>query len=138
MGARRWLVDGMNVIGCQPDGWWRDRTGAMGRLAEDLEAFALALGEAVTVVFDGRPRDPVAGGRLEVVWAPGGPDAADDEIARRVGSDRRPGEVVVVTSDGGLAARVKAAGALVVGARAWRRRLLPAALEQGGGQDRPG
>ena len=25
----RWIVDGMNVIGSRPTGWWRDRPGAM-------------------------------------------------------------------------------------------------------------
>ena len=31
------IVDGMNVIGSVPDGWWRDRTGAMRRLLRQLE-----------------------------------------------------------------------------------------------------
>ena len=26
------VVDGMNVIGSRPDGWWRDRAGASRRL----------------------------------------------------------------------------------------------------------
>src|SRR4051794_7041159 len=38
----RYLVDGMNVIGSRPDGWWRDRGGAMRRLVADLERFAAA------------------------------------------------------------------------------------------------
>ena len=25
----RWVVDGMNVIGSRPTGWWHDRPGAM-------------------------------------------------------------------------------------------------------------
>ena len=45
----RWLVDGMNVIGSRPDGWWRDRRGAMRRLVEDLAR----LEGDVTVVLDG-------------------------------------------------------------------------------------
>ena len=53
----RWLVDGNNVIGARPDGWWRDRTGAMARLVAALQAFADATGDAVAVVFDGRERD---------------------------------------------------------------------------------
>ena len=35
--SRRLIVDGMNVIGSRPDGWWRDRPGAMRRLVEKLE-----------------------------------------------------------------------------------------------------
>ena len=41
-----WLVDGMNVIGSKPDGWWRDRTGAMRRL---LAAFGPGSGAHTTV-----------------------------------------------------------------------------------------
>ena len=40
----RWIVDGMNVIGSRPDGWWRDRRGAMRRLVEELGALARASG----------------------------------------------------------------------------------------------
>ena len=32
----RWIVDGMNVIGSRPDGWWKDRSGAMVALVERL------------------------------------------------------------------------------------------------------
>ncbi|MGH8919827.1 MAG: hypothetical protein ACRDZY_18425, partial [Acidimicrobiales bacterium] len=49
--ARRWLVDGMNVVGCEPDGWWRDRPRAMADLAGELAGFGRDLGEEVTVVF---------------------------------------------------------------------------------------
>jgi hypothetical protein len=33
----RWYVDGMNVIGTRPDGWWRDRDAAMLHLVDLLE-----------------------------------------------------------------------------------------------------
>ena len=118
----RWLVDGMNVIGSRPDGWWRDRTGAMRALAVQLDRFARDRGEGVTVVFDGRPRGIEA--RVEVRFAPaGGRNAADDEIARMVAVDDAPGDLLVVTSDADLAARVRAAGADVEGAGTFRRRL---------------
>lgn len=32
------LVDAANVMGARPDGWWRDRAGAAGRLLERLDA----------------------------------------------------------------------------------------------------
>ena len=117
----RWLVDGMNVIGSRPDGWWRDRRGAMARLAGALRGF----GEPVCVVFDGRPWDgaPEDADGLSVRFAPGGRDAADHEIARLVEADPDPSSVRVVTSDAVLAARVRAAGAEVEGAGAFRRRL---------------
>jgi predicted RNA-binding protein with PIN domain len=120
--AKRWIVDGMNVIGSRPDGWWRDRSGAMRALAAQLDRFQDDIGEPVAVVYDGRPREIPA--RVEVRFASrAGRNAADDEIARMVAADAAPGEVRVVTSDGDLATRVRAAGAEVEGAGTFRRRL---------------
>jgi predicted RNA-binding protein with PIN domain len=119
----RWLVDGMNVIGSRPTGWWRDRPGAMRTLVEQLERFADGTGEAVTVVFDGKPFD-LEGESVDVLFASRrGRNAADDDIAAIVQRDADPGELSVVTSDADLAARVRAAGAAVVGAGEFRRRL---------------
>jgi hypothetical protein len=118
--AVAWLVDGMNVIGSRPDGWWRDRTGAMRRLARRLGE----LDEPVTLVLDGRERPLDAPVGVTVLWAPGpGPDAADRVIAELVEADLHPARWRVVTSDGALAERVRAAGAVVEGAGAFRRRL---------------
>ena len=108
-----WLVDGNNVMGSRPDGWWRDRAGAMQRLVNQLDGFAAASGEEVAVVFDGRERD-LRALRANVAFAP----HADDAIAARAA----PG-VTVVTSDRDLAARAAANGAEVVGAGAFLRRL---------------
>jgi predicted RNA-binding protein with PIN domain len=120
----RWLVDGLNVIGTRPDGWWRDRHGAMVRLVEQLERFAAASGEEVTVVFEKPPSPPIASTVVEVAHAPRArPDAADDEIVRRLHDDRDPGDVRVVTSDRRLAEQVGAAGAVVEPAARFRRRL---------------
>ena len=121
----RWLVDGMNVVGSRPDGWWRDRRGAMRALIERLEAFARSTGDEVAVVFDGRPFELEEGGRVEVAFAPGGRNAADDAIAEWVADDPDPGSITVVTSDGELAERVRAAGAAVTPAGGFRRRLEP-------------
>jgi predicted RNA-binding protein with PIN domain len=112
----------MNVIGSRPDGWWRDRTGAMRALAAQLDQFQDDTGEAVSVVFDGRPREIPA--RVDVRFASrAGRNAADDEIVRMVAADAAPGELRVVTSDGDLATRVREAGADVEGAGTFRRRL---------------
>src|SRR4051794_30616531 len=96
----RWLVDGMNVIGTRPDGWWRDRAAAVRGLIAALEAFAAASGDDVGVVFDGHAPDgqPEAG-TVEVEFAPGGRNAADDRIAERVAADSDPATLRVVTSD---------------------------------------
>jgi predicted RNA-binding protein with PIN domain len=118
----RWIVDGMNVIGSRPTGWWRDRPGAMRSLMEELEAFAERSGDAVAVVFDGKPFE-LDSRSVDVRFATRrGRNAADDDIATMVENDAR-GDLSVVTSDGDLAARVRAAGAAVVGAGEFRRRL---------------
>jgi predicted RNA-binding protein with PIN domain len=125
----RWVVDAMNVIGSRPDGWWKDRRGAMRRLAGRLGELA-ATGDEVVVVYDGREfDDPPAAPRLEVEFAPGGRNAADRRIAARVEADPDPGSLTVVTSDRELAERVRAAGAEVEGSAGFRRRLD--ALEDG-------
>ncbi len=121
----RYLIDGNNVIGARPDGWWRDRRAATRRLVEwlaDWAAAGEAGGQVVTVVFDGRdvPVGPVPA-NLEVAFAGAG-RSADDEIARRACADPEPGDLVVVTSDAGLAARLPPS-ATRVGAGSFRRSL---------------
>src|ERR671933_3028053 len=130
----RWIVDGMNVIGARPDGWWRDRDGAMRRLAGELDAFARVTDQPVAVVFDGRPRE-IDAERVDVRFAARrGRDAADDDIAALVAADADPATLTVATSDARLAGRVEASGARVVGAGAFRRTLDDAlAQERGGG-----
>jgi uncharacterized protein YaiI (UPF0178 family) len=114
----------MNVIGTRPDGWWRDRHAAMVRLVDRLERWAAEEGEDVTVVFERPPSPPIASTVIEVAHAPkAGANAADDEIARRVAADPRPGEIVVVTSDRVLADQVRAAGAAVAPAESFRSRI---------------
>lgn len=115
-------VDASNVLGSRPDGWWRDRAGATRRLVWEIAAWAARVPDAdVTVVLDAGEA-PAEG--IEVVTAPRrGRDAADDEIARRVAAEPDPAAVTVVTSDARLAERVRALGARVEGAGAFRRRL---------------
>jgi predicted RNA-binding protein with PIN domain len=121
-----WLVDGNNVMGARPDGWWRDRPAARRRLVAELAAFSSATGDEVSVVFDGRevPEEVAAGAEtgVSVAFAPGGRDAADHAIAARIEAGGAP-LPTVVTSDRGLAARVQAAGGAVTGAAGFRRRL---------------
>jgi uncharacterized protein YaiI (UPF0178 family) len=108
----------MNVIGSRPTGWWRDRRGAMRDLVAELEEFASATGDDVTVVFDGRPFD-IDFTRVDVRFASrSGRNAADDDIAELAREGLR-----VVTSDSELAQRAGAKGAEVEGAGGFRRRL---------------
>jgi hypothetical protein len=99
------IVDGMNVIGSVPDGWWKDRTGAMRRLAVRLEP-------GTVLVLDGRERE-LGDHSADLRWAP----VADDLIAQIAA----PGDTVV-TSDRGLIERLPD-DCQVTPARAFRRSL---------------
>ena len=122
----RWLVDGTNVVGTRPDGWWRDRPGAFARLVVRLQRLADE-GDEVTVVFDGAEVATLQEGDhggVRVRWARRrGRDAADDRIVELVDLDGDPSALRVVTSDRALAQRAVAAGASVEGAGALLRRL---------------
>jgi uncharacterized protein YaiI (UPF0178 family) len=115
----RWFIDAMNVIGSRPDGWWRDREGAVRRLISEVRAWAE---EDVTIVLDAGPDDVLGtDGFVTVVRAARrGRNAADDEIVRLVEGCE---DALVVTSDAELAARVRALGADVMGAGTFRGKL---------------
>lgn len=107
----RWFVDGNNVMGSVPDGWWNDPDAAAARLAQRVARWCRTHDDAVVLVFDGAPRASVsdaAGGNLEVDFAPRrGRDAADDRIVERVEATYgdEP-DLVVVSADRGLVARL--------------------------------
>jgi hypothetical protein len=108
------VVDAANVIGSRPTGWWRDRPGAARAFTERVRATVTAgrLDPPVTIVLEGRSRagaDAADVDGVSVVHAPG---EGDDTIAAIARANR---EVVVVTADRGLAERVRAVGAEVVG-----------------------
>ena len=117
----RWYVDGMNVIGTRPDGWWRDRDAAMLALVDLLERWAATEGEDVVVVFERPPSPPIRSTVIEVAHAPRPRrDAADDEIVRRVRREPNRALVRVVTSDRWLADQAGALGASVHGSEMFR------------------
>ncbi len=119
--TRTVVVDGNNVMGSRPDGWWRNRAEAAGRLVADIAPVARSRGGDWTIVFDGPgspglfpPQD-----RLAVVHTGHGHrDGADDRIVDLVDALPDPATALVYTSDAGLRARVRALGARVAGARA--------------------
>lgn len=121
----RLLIDGNNLLGCRPDGWWRDRDGAKARLATALSNFATDEDLECELFFDGRADERVARSAdpIPVSFAAGARDAADHAIAERVEADPDPASIRVITSDRELAARVRAAGATVGGSGAFRDRL---------------
>jgi predicted RNA-binding protein with PIN domain len=120
----RWVVDAMNVIGTRPDGWWKDRHAAMVRLVDQLERWAAANDEDVTVVFERPPSPPISSPVIEIAHAPRpAPNAADDEIVRRLRDEPEPNQVRVVTSDRALADQVRSLDAAVEPSEAFRRQL---------------
>ena len=48
-GPAAWLIDGNNVMGSRPDGWWRDRAGAAPALVAELAGFAAREGVPVKI-----------------------------------------------------------------------------------------
>lgn len=106
------IVDGANVVGSVPDGWWRDRAGAARRLHERLLVADTAYDEIV-LVLEGQAKAGVRAGldaHVRTVHAPRDGDAEIREQARRaVGSGAG---VTVVTADRALAANVSPAQVL--------------------------
>lgn len=123
------IVDGANVVGSRPDGWWRDRPGAARTLAGRLSA-ALTAGPALLA--EGLGRDPdgedvrvhlvlegAAAGvedlpshpLLAVVHAPADGDSAIAALAAELAAE----PVLVVTADRDLRDRVRSSGAGTVG-----------------------
>ncbi|MFD4911488.1 NTP pyrophosphohydrolase [Kitasatospora purpeofusca] len=129
------VVDGANVVGSVPDGWWRDRRGATERLRDalapvaghgvpgeraDVPAWARTGPLAVLLVVEGAARGVTATPEVRVEAAGG---SGDDLIVALVAAAlaARPGRsCLVVTADRGLRDRVTALGAAVTGPRAVR------------------
>ncbi len=110
----------MNLIGSRPDRWWNDRDRAVRRLIGELDRYAAATGEDITVVFDRQPPGvpPGTHGAAVVAFASRrGRDAADHEIVRMLAEARSPrGSVVVrVPRLGLLAGLAGLAGPLGLG-----------------------
>lgn len=107
---KRWVIDGNNVFGSRPDGWWNDRAAAQTRFTQRVAEWCRTHADEVTLVFDA-PVAPataeLAGGNLEVVEAPRrGRNAADHEIARLTAELDETAAVTIVTSDRGLRDRL--------------------------------
>jgi hypothetical protein len=121
------IVDGANVVGSRPDGWWRDRQGAArrlcGRLAAALTADPALLADAigrpgaeiqVHLVLEGAaagvadlPTHP----RLAIVRA----EADGDTTIAALAADLAGQPVLVVTADRALRDRVRSTGAGTTG-----------------------
>ncbi|WP_240136709.1 NTP pyrophosphohydrolase [Streptomyces sp. MUM 178J] len=131
------VVDGANVVGSVPDGWWRDRRGAAERLRDRL-ALLTSTGLAghpgpveIVLVVEGAARGVESAPGVRVDSAPRSGDDRIVELVRdeATGCGRPAGgvsgsqggrAVVVVTADRELRARVEAYGARCVGPRTVR------------------
>ena len=119
------VVDGANVMGSRPDGWWRDRADAARRLHDQLVTSELAYDEVV-LVLEGRARAGLLAGREGVVRTLHAPASGDDTIVEVVRAQVDDGrDVVVVTADRGLRARVADAGGSSTGPSWLLGRLRP-------------
>ncbi len=105
------VVDGANVVGARPDGWWNDRAGAARRLHDQL-LVADTPQDEVVLVLEGQAKNGVPAGRdghLVTVHARGDGDAAIVAAARKAAAEGH--NVEVVTADRLLQLRVAAVGA---------------------------
>nr|WP_218844965.1 NUDIX hydrolase [Microbacterium pseudoresistens] len=123
------VVDAANVVGSVPDGWWRDRAGAAGRLRSrlgrwvangvadggfvtrhDADSDAVAWFPEVHLVVEGAARGvDDEESVVEIVRAPGhGDDEIVAVVSRLIDAGR---SVLAVTSDRDLRARVEGLGA---------------------------
>lgn len=125
------IVDGANVVGSRPDGWWRDRAGAAAKLRDRLATFGehglpathagvpgpeqLTWWPRVVLVVEGAARGTKPAGGVEVLAAPQSGDDAIVAAAREARTAREADHVVVATADRELRARVAAEGAGVLG-----------------------
>ncbi|MGW3494481.1 NTP pyrophosphohydrolase [Streptomyces sp. NPDC001020] len=113
------VVDGANVVGSVPDGWWRDRRAAAERLRDRLAPYAESgLPEhpeplEVVLVIEGAARGVASVPGVRVDEAPG---SGDDRIVE-LAADARGRPCLVITADRELRRRVAELGAEVAGPR---------------------
>ena len=109
------VVDGANVVGSKPDGWWKDRAGAARRLHERLLVADTSYDDIV-LVLEGAAKGGVRAGRdghVLTVHAPRDGDATIVEQAELAAG--RGSGVTVVTADRFLRSRVEGVGAQAMG-----------------------
>lgn len=103
------VVDGANVVGSVPDGWWKDRAGAARRLHERLLVGDTPHDEIV-LVLEGQAKGGVRAGRDAHVRTVHAGRDGDSEIRAQVQQALDAGHrVTVVTADRMLGANVSPA-----------------------------
>ena len=112
------LVDAANVIGSRPDGWWKDRPGAAGKLVAALRQAHRPhtdahTAEPVVVVLEGQAKRGAPEGTEDNVTVVHAPGEGDDTIVQR--ARIATGNTIAVTADRQLKQRLRDEGATVVG-----------------------
>lgn len=124
------VVDAANVVGSQPDGWWRDRIGANTRLRDALAAASQDGVPAPTfglpgqrwwprvhLVVEGQARDLASVDGVSVHAAARDGDSRIVALAGELAGRGPDDHLVVVTADRALRTAVESAGAAVAGPR---------------------
>ena len=104
------VVDGANVVGATPNGWWRDRAGAAVKLHGRLAVADTAYDEIV-LVLEGQAKAGLRPGRdahLRTVHAARDGDSAIVKASRE--AREKSHDVVVITADRALQMKVEALG----------------------------
>ncbi|MFE4971427.1 NTP pyrophosphohydrolase [Kitasatospora sp. NPDC056651] len=120
------VVDGANVVGSVPDGWWRNRRGAAERLRDALVAVAeRGVPDRpgpleVVLVLEGAARGVAGVPGVRVAEADGSGDDRIVELVRAARTEAPDRPCLVVTADRELRARVGALGAGVTRPRSVR------------------
>ena len=108
------VVDGANVVGSRPDGWWKDRAGAARRLHESLVVADVPQDEVVLVV-EGAAKGGVRAGRDAHLRTVHAAKDGDSTIVAETRAALESGQrVTVVTADRMLQARVQGLGAVAL------------------------
>src|SRR5215218_3278497 len=103
------VVDGANVVGSRPDGWWRDRPGAARRLLAGLIRLSAAGSEGersgqaeLVLVLEGGARAAAEAGVVDGVRIVHAQGSGDDEIVAVVaaaGTADATRPIMVITAD---------------------------------------
>ncbi|EOD68324.1 NUDIX domain-containing protein [Amycolatopsis vancoresmycina] len=123
------VVDGANVVGSRPDGWWRDRHGAAERLRDQLAELArhgvadpdhatVTWWPRIILVVEGKAKHVTPTPGVEVVAADTDGDSKIVEVVAQ-----QKARVLVATADRELKRRVEALGASILGPGTLRTRL---------------
>lgn len=112
--SRVLVVDGANVVGTRPDGWWKDRAGAARRLHEALMTGDTSY-DVIVLVLEGAAKGGVPAGRDGHVVTVHAPKDGDATITAEARTAVERGDVAtVITADRLLGSAVSAVGAGVM------------------------